>query len=365
MAGVRFEDIIGKVLLEDDSFLLLEDPPKNEGAVRLAFLPFDDKALFWTTLPNPTTLTILWQAYVENYIGQDLNVHFGTCFVIAPTAFTGGPDYVVAFHNQINNPPRWAVGNDGLDTLAVHTVELGRWYSQCFQRWESSPGVWTNRFWYDVAANQFVDQLGPAFPAYTDHRLMFGSVPYTQQEGLNGRMRAISVSESLWTLAEIQKYFIGPVPKINRSFWAYVPGRSHTDTLDYSGNNRHPSVQNVITTAQGPVLPNTALPSEARAVGSTVFRVPVSPGSRAKVSLSRELWPSGQAVTLTNEYTTDGQNFNFLSEVSSNGGPFLGRNGVRRLYTDIETEVPPGTVEIQGTLTAHQTLTTGVDVEVF
>ena len=359
-----------RLITETNDLLVIEEPPKNEGCVRFAFVPFDDKAVFRTQaqgLPNLSVVTFMWRVYYDSFTLGGGGVHFATPFVIARTTFTGNAEYVVCFSNQINDPPRWALGNDGIDTLAVDTVQVGRWYTQCFQRFSIGGGLFRNLFYYDItdvaSLSKVIIQDGPAFPAYSlDHRLMFGSVPYTDQEGLNGRMCGIIVSETLWTQPEIIKQSKSFFPNINRPFWAVLPLLSHNDLNDYSGNNRTHSAQNTLSTAVGPELPNTAAPIQPFSAGTDSFFRPIT-GNRVKVTLPRINWPSGQAVTLTNLYTVNGTDFIFLNAITCDGGQLpVGRNG-EPVQSSVETPLPPGAIELKTTITRHQPLTTGIEVE--
>ena len=374
MAGVRVTESGDRRITEAGDVRIIEEPPKNEGCVRFAFTPFDDKAVFRTQaqgLPNLSVVTFMWRVLYDAFllpIELGGGVHFATPFSIAKSSsFTSHARYVVCFSNQINNPPVWALGNNGDDALAADTDQTGKFYTQCHQRFPIGGGLFRNLFYYDItdvaSLSKVIVKDGPAFPAYeSDHVMMFGSVPYTDQEGLNGRMCGILVSETLWTQPEIIKQSKSFFPNINRPFWAVLPLLSHNDLNDYSGNNRTHSAQNTLSTAVGPELPNTAAPIQPFSAGTDSFFRPVT-GNRVKVTLPRINWPSGQAVTLTNLYTVNGTDFIFLNAITCDGGQLpVGRNG-EPVQSSVETPLPPGAIELKTTITRHQPLTTGIEVE--
>ena len=376
MAGVRVTESGDRRITEAGDVRIIEEPPKNEGCVRFAFVPFDDKAVFRTQaqgLPNLNVFTLMKRVFYDAFllpIELGGGVHFATTFSIAKSLFTSDARYVVCFSNQINNPPVWALGNNGDDALASDVVQIGKFYTQCYQRFPIGGGLFRNLFYYDItdvaSLSKVIVKDGPAFPPYeSDHVMMFGSVPYTDQEGLNGRMCGILPSETLWTQPEIIQQAKSFFPNINRPFWAVWPLFNHNDLNDYSGNGRHLTAQNVLSTAVGPVLPNAASQIQPFTAGTNIFTKAVS-GTRASVSASRFSWPSGQVMTLTNEYTTDGTNFLPLSAITCDGGNLAtGRNGEARLFSQVEASIPVGAQEVRTTMVTSQAITTGIEVEAF
>ena len=376
MAGVRVTESGDRRITEAGDVRIIEEPPKNEGCVRMAFVPFDDKAVFRTQaqgLPNLSIVTFMWRVFYDAFllpIELGGGVHFATPFSIAKSSpFTSDARYIVCFSNQVSNPPVWALGNNGDDALASDVVQIGKFYTQCYQRFPIGGGLFRNLFYYDItdvaSLSKVIVKDGPAFPAYeSDHVMMFGSVPYTDQEGLNGRMCGILASETLWTQPEIIKQATNFFPKIPKPFWGVWPLLNHNDLSDYSGNGRHLTAQNTLSTALGPELPNTAAPIQPFNTGTDSFIRPVT-GNKLKVTLPRLNWPSGQVVVLANEYTFNGTDFFFLNAMTCDGGQLPpGRNGEPEQST-VEMALPAGAIEVKTTLIRQQPLTTGVEVETF
>ena len=136
--------------------------------------------------------TFMWHVrFVTNRVNE-----FQTYCAIAKTAFVGDNEYyIMGFDGNGGVSHNFAIGSQGNDTYhATESPVVDKWFKMGFVRRDLGGGDYSADLYLDLPATKKVtrdwEEPGGAFTVVAAERLVFGSVPYSNFEGIDGWMRS-------------------------------------------------------------------------------------------------------------------------------------------------------------------------------
>lgn len=192
--------------------------------------------------------TFVWQVFLT----QDRAASFQTYLGFAQTSFLGGSEYLIhAFDGSGGVSNNFAIGSEGNDNYSpvdqyplLPSSIVGRWVRMCFRRIDTGGGTYDMEFYPDLTVSDgHVTRVwtggGGALAPASGAIFGFGAPPYTQEEGMVGRLRMGKGWSRLLTLADCKLEAFGGENVVTSSSNIYGVWPFVSDGNDVSGQGRH------------------------------------------------------------------------------------------------------------------------------
>ena len=189
--------------------------------------------------------SVVWAVY--HHIRT--TTQYQTYFVVADDiGFTGANEYCVAFAGIAAIDLHFAIGSQGADTYhASAQPAIGQWYYQVFRRRKRAVNDYEQLYYPNLPDESIVISKDmPAAITFTGTTSVnFGSVPYINNEGIDGSMSNMWIFNGALPIPLLaqQARTRTLLPSIPRDrVWGNWPCDTQDRLLDVSGYGRHLSL---------------------------------------------------------------------------------------------------------------------------
>jgi hypothetical protein len=186
--------------------------------------------------------SVVWRVYHH----VRTTTQYQTYFVFAEDAgFTGGDEYTVAFAGIAALDLHFGIGSQGNDTYhASAQPVINRWYYMAYRVRKRATNDYEQLFYPDLPDTSIVisrNRTAPLTHAATSS-LDFGSVPYINNEGIDGSMSNMWIFKGALPIQFLAKQARSNTlvdDAYRQAVWAQIPAGNAGDLLDKSGHGHH------------------------------------------------------------------------------------------------------------------------------